>query len=121
MTWNWADTSRIGIYEWIGVKCVLGLKFCGENEFLALDSKRIAIKGKWGNNRCLGYRIVVKFGERVTGSGRRVLEKIGVDLSNFDWFGYFTKHVVCGFWVEGEMAIWVDETLPRELKTCREA
>jgi hypothetical protein len=75
---------------------VLGLKFCGENEFLALGSKGIVVNGKWGNNRCLGYRIGMKFGERVTGRGRRVLEKTGVDLSNFDWFGHFTEHVACG-------------------------
>jgi hypothetical protein len=36
------------------------LRFGGENEFLALDSKRIAINGKWWNNRCLGYQIGVK-------------------------------------------------------------
>jgi hypothetical protein len=56
MTWKWADTSWIGIYEWIWVKCVLGLKFGEENIFLALDSERFTMKGKW-NNRCLGYRI----------------------------------------------------------------
>jgi hypothetical protein len=65
------------------VKCVLGLRFCRENKFLVLGSKGIAINGKWGNNQCLGYRIGVKFGESVTGSGWRVLEKTGVDLNNF--------------------------------------
>jgi hypothetical protein len=77
------------------VKCVLGLKFDRENIFLALGSKWIAINGKQWNNRCLGYRIGVNFGESVTSSGRRVLEKAGVDLSNFEWFGHFTKQVAC--------------------------
>jgi hypothetical protein len=66
------------------VKCVLGLKFCGENGILALGSETIAINGKLWNTRCLGYRIVVNFGKRVTGSVMRVLEKVGVDLSYFD-------------------------------------
>jgi hypothetical protein len=54
------------------VKCVLGLKFCGENGILALDSEMIAINGKKRNTRCLGYRIGVNFGESVTGSVLRV-------------------------------------------------
>jgi hypothetical protein len=37
----------------------------------------------------------VKFGERVTSSSMSVLEKVGVDLSYFDWFGHFTEHVAC--------------------------
>jgi hypothetical protein len=36
----------------------------------------------------------VKFGVRGTGSSRSVLEKFGVDLSYFDWFGHFTEHLV---------------------------
>jgi hypothetical protein len=75
---------------------VLGLRFGEENKFLALGSKRIAIKGKQWNNQCIGYRIGVNFGESITGSGRSVLEKVGVNLSNFDWFGHFTEHVACG-------------------------
>jgi hypothetical protein len=55
----------------------------------------MAINGKWRNNRCLGYCISVNFGEGVTGSGQKVLEKATVDLSNFDWFGHFTEHVAC--------------------------
>jgi hypothetical protein len=39
----------------------------------------------------------VKFGVRGTGSSCSVLEKIGVDLSYFDWFMLFTKHLACGF------------------------
>jgi hypothetical protein len=54
------------------VKCVLGLKFCGENGILSLDSEMIAINGKKRNTRCLGYRIGVNFGESVTGSVLRV-------------------------------------------------
>jgi hypothetical protein len=72
------------------VKCVLGLRFGGENEFLALSSKRIAINGKQWNNWCLEHQIGMNFGESVTGSGQKVLEKAGVDLSNFEWFGHFT-------------------------------
>jgi hypothetical protein len=37
----------------------------------------------------------VNFGEGVIGSGRRVLEKTGVNLRNFEWFGHFTEHVAC--------------------------
>jgi hypothetical protein len=78
------------------VKCVLGLKFCGENRILVLGSETIAIDGKQWNTRCLGYQISVNFGESVTGSVMRVLEKAGVDLSNFVWFGHFTEHLACG-------------------------
>ena len=74
---------------------MLGLKFGRGKTFLALGSKRIAINVKRWCNRSLGYRICVKFGERVTGSSMSVLEKVGVDLSYFDWFGHFTEHVAC--------------------------
>jgi hypothetical protein len=79
------------------VKWVLGLKFGRGKIFLAPDSKMIAINVKRWCNRSLGYRIGVKFSERVTESSWRVLEKVGVDLSYFDWFGHFTEHIVCGF------------------------
>jgi hypothetical protein len=79
------------------VKCELGLKFCGENEFLALGSETIAINRKQWCIRCLGYRIGVKFGVEVIGGVMRVLEKSGVDLSNFEWFGHFTEHLVRRF------------------------
>jgi hypothetical protein len=36
----------------------------------------------------------VKFDVRCTGSSWSVLEKVGVDLSYFGWFGHFTEHVV---------------------------
>jgi hypothetical protein len=77
------------------VKCVLGLKFGGENKFLALASKRFTIKRKQWNNRCLGNQIGLKFGVRVIGSSRSVLEKVGVDLSYFDWLVHFIEHVAC--------------------------
>jgi hypothetical protein len=43
---------------------------------------------------CLEYRIGVKIGMGGTGSSWIVLKKVGVDLSYFDWFGYFTEHLV---------------------------
>jgi hypothetical protein len=46
---------------------------------------------------CLGYRIGMKFGVTVSSSSWSVLEKVGVDLSYFDWFGHFTEHVACEF------------------------
>jgi hypothetical protein len=78
------------------VKCVLGLKFGGENEFVALSSETIAINVKQWCNRCLVYQIGVKFGESVTRCGMKVLEKSGVDLSKFEWLVYFVEHVACG-------------------------
>jgi hypothetical protein len=78
------------------VKCVLGLKFCEENEFLALGSEMIAINGERWCIRCLGYRIGMKFGVSVTRGGMRVLEKTWVDLSKFEWLMHFTEHLVCG-------------------------
>jgi hypothetical protein len=45
---------------------------------------------------CLEYRIGMKFGVRGTGCSWSVLEKVGVDLSYFDWFGHFTEHLVRG-------------------------
>jgi hypothetical protein len=36
----------------------------------------------------------MKFGMKGTGSSWSVLEKIGVNLSHFDWFGQFTEHLV---------------------------
>jgi hypothetical protein len=48
MTWNWADTSRIGLYGWIWVKCVLGLNLGEENEIWALGSETIARNGEFG-------------------------------------------------------------------------
>jgi hypothetical protein len=93
MTWDWVDTSQIGIYDWIWVKCVLGLKFCGENNILALGSETIAENGTQWNIWCLRYQIGVNFGVSVTGGGMRVLEKIRVDLSKFEWFGHFTEHL----------------------------
>jgi hypothetical protein len=38
----------------------------------------------------------VNFGEEVTRGVMRMLEKFGVDLSNFEWFGHFTEHLACG-------------------------
>jgi hypothetical protein len=38
----------------------------------------------------------VKFGVRVTEGGMRVLEKTGINLSKFEWFGHFTEHLVHG-------------------------
>jgi hypothetical protein len=46
---------------------------------LALGSERFTIKVERWCNMCLRYRIGVKFGKSVTGSGRSVLEKVGVD------------------------------------------
>jgi hypothetical protein len=37
----------------------------------------------------------VNFGKSVSGSVMRVLEKVGVNLSYFDWFGHFTEHLAC--------------------------
>jgi hypothetical protein len=48
MTWNWVDTSRIGLYGWIWVKCVLGLNLGEENEICALGSETIARNGELG-------------------------------------------------------------------------
>jgi hypothetical protein len=72
---------------------VLGLKFGRGKAFLALGSKQITIKVQRLGNRCQEYRIGVKIGARGTGSSWSVLEKVGVDLSYFDWFGHFTEHV----------------------------
>jgi hypothetical protein len=77
------------------VKWVLDLKFGRGKIFLALDAKRFAIKGRWWDNMCLGYWIGVKIGVLDTGSSWSVLEKVGVDLSDFDWFGHFTEHLAC--------------------------
>jgi hypothetical protein len=76
---------------------VLSLKFCEENGILALGSETIAINGKQWNTRCLGYQISVNFGESVTRNVMRVLEKDGVDLSNFAWFEHFTEHLAWCF------------------------
>jgi hypothetical protein len=38
----------------------------------------------------------VKFSKSVTRVGMKVLEKFGVDLSKFEWFGHFTEHLTCG-------------------------
>jgi hypothetical protein len=46
MMWHWADTSRIGLYGWIWVKCVLGLNWGEENEIWAFGSETIARNGK---------------------------------------------------------------------------
>jgi hypothetical protein len=48
MTWNWADTSRIGLYRWIWVKYVFGLNLGEENEIWALGSETIARNGELG-------------------------------------------------------------------------
>jgi hypothetical protein len=48
MTWNGADTSRICLYGWIWVKCVLGLNLGEENEIWALGSEMIARNGEFG-------------------------------------------------------------------------
>jgi hypothetical protein len=45
MMWNWANTSRIGLYGWIWVKCVLGLNLGEENGIWALGSETIAQNG----------------------------------------------------------------------------
>jgi hypothetical protein len=42
MTWNWADTSWIGLYGWIWVKWVLGLNLGEENGIWALGSEMSA-------------------------------------------------------------------------------
>jgi hypothetical protein len=97
MSRKWANTSRIGIYVWKWVKWVLGLKFGRGKTFLALGSKHITIRMKRLWNRCLEYRIGVKFGVRGTGGIWSVVEKIGVDLSYFDWFVHFTEHLACKF------------------------
>jgi hypothetical protein len=60
------------------VKWVLGLKFGRGKIFLALGSKWITVKIKRCGNRCLGYRIGVKFDVRGTGSSWSVLEKVGL-------------------------------------------
>jgi hypothetical protein len=36
----------------------------------------------------------VNFCEKVSGDVMRVLEKSGVDLSRFEWFGHFSEHLV---------------------------
>jgi hypothetical protein len=46
MMWNWADTSRIGLYGWIWVKCVLGLNLGEENGIWALGLETIARNGE---------------------------------------------------------------------------
>ena len=38
----------------------------------------------------------MKFGEYVTGGILKVPGKIGFNPSNFDWFGHFAEHMVCG-------------------------
>jgi hypothetical protein len=43
----------------------------------------------------LGYRIVVRFCEYVTGGIMKMPEKIGIDWSKFGWFGHFTEHLAC--------------------------
>jgi hypothetical protein len=78
------------------VKCALGLKFGGENEFVALGLETIAIYVKRWCNRCLGYQIGMKFSKSVTRGDMKVLEKSRVDLSKFGWFGHFTEHLTCG-------------------------
>jgi hypothetical protein len=77
------------------VKGVLGLNFSKESEFVALGSESIATNGNlW--KICLGYWIGMKFGEYVTWGDKKVLEKSGIDLSNFSWFEHFIEHLACG-------------------------
>jgi hypothetical protein len=38
----------------------------------------------------------VKFGEYVTEGVVKVPEKFGFNQSNFEWFGHFAEHVMCG-------------------------
>jgi hypothetical protein len=113
MTWNWADTSWIGLYGWIWVKCVLGLNL-GEEKWnlgtwLGNDRSKRGIEWNWS----LVYRIGVKFSEYVTGGVVKVPKKFGFNRSIFGWFGHFTEHVACvelDFWRYGHLRI---ETLPK--------
>jgi hypothetical protein len=119
--WNDLELSRYFTDRYIWVKWGLGLKFGVGKVFLALGSKRIAIKVKRWCNRCLGYRIGVKFGVWGTGSGLSVLEKVGVDLSYFYWFGHFTEHMVCGDSKWRWNGYFRVQNLPKEHNTCRGA
>jgi hypothetical protein len=50
----------------------------------------------------------VKIGEYVTGGVVKVPEKFGFNRSNFEWFGHFTEHMVCGeigFWRCGQFRL----------------
>jgi hypothetical protein len=60
---------------------------------LSLSSKRITIKMNRLCNRWLEYWIGVKFDIGGTGSSWSVLEKVGVDLSLFEWFRHSTEHL----------------------------
>jgi hypothetical protein len=84
---------------------VIGLKFGRGKTFLTLGSKQITLKIKRWCNRCLEYRIGMKFGMRGTGSSWSVLEKVGFNLSLFDWFMHFIEHMACEFLERCEMAI----------------
>jgi hypothetical protein len=96
MTWNWADTSWIGLYGWIWVKCVLGLNLGEENGIWALGLENDRSKQRIEWNWSLVYRIGVKFAEYVTGGVVKVSKNFGFNWSVFGWFGHFTKHVMCG-------------------------
>jgi hypothetical protein len=94
MELSWYFTSK---YIWVDMSEV-----CAWFEFWRrkwICSTRLGFNSyKWGfvKNWCLEYRIGVKFGEYATWGDMKVLEKSGIDLSNFSWFRHFTEHLACG-------------------------
>jgi hypothetical protein len=86
---------------------------------LALGSERFTIKVERWCNRYLRYRIGVKFGKSVTGSGSSVLEKVGVDLRYFDWFWAF--HRATGVRDFRETVKWLFEWMKSSLGSSKPA
>jgi hypothetical protein len=101
------------------VKCALGLNLGEESGFVVLDSESMAIKedlwetGAWDIG--LAWNLVKVLLEVIwrcrknMGSIWAILASLGIAPSSW----------CAGFWIKGEMVVWMEETSQREKITCR--
>ena len=76
-TWNWDDTSRIGLYGYIWVKCLLGLILGEESGIWALGSESIAIKGSLCKIEAWDIRLAWDFANMLLEVSWRCLKNLG--------------------------------------------
>jgi hypothetical protein len=97
MTWNGADTSRIGLYGWIWVKSVLGLNLGEENEIWALGSETIARNREFGEIKAWNIGLVWNLANMLLEVLWRCLKNLGsigaflagLDISPNTWRAKF--------------------------------
>jgi hypothetical protein len=96
-TWNGADTSRIGLYGWIWVKCVLGLNLGEEDEIWALGSETIARNREFGEIKAWNIGLAWNLANMVLEVLWRCLKNLGsigaflagLDISPNTWRAEF--------------------------------